>query len=99
MRDKLEEHNVFGLEPGRVIEGEDREVPNVITAGLNQLHGPLTDYNRMFAQLQRRRRMTPLSDVPPDVDAAECEERQVPDGHATATSSTVRQSCFPSTVC
>ncbi|KAI0350723.1 hypothetical protein OH77DRAFT_1514255 [Trametes cingulata] len=64
IRDKLRMHNVYGVEPGRIIEGENREVPNVVTTGLNQLPGPLSDYNRMFTQLQRRRRMTPLADTP-----------------------------------
>ncbi|KAI0363846.1 hypothetical protein BV20DRAFT_957447 [Pilatotrama ljubarskyi] len=61
--EKLRMHNVYDIERGRVIEGED-EVLNVISAGLDQLRGPLQEYNRMFAQLQRRRRMTPLADMP-----------------------------------
>lgn len=62
----LQEHNVFGIERGRVINSTDVTsglVPNVINIGLNQLAGPLNDYNDVFRKLQRRRRMTPLTEL------------------------------------
>ncbi|PIL24781.1 hypothetical protein GSI_12667 [Ganoderma sinense ZZ0214-1] len=63
LQNSLQEHNVFQLEPGRVLRDmKTPVVPNVVTLGLNQLHGPLQDYNRTFAQLQQRRREDPLTD-------------------------------------
>ncbi|KAH9897009.1 hypothetical protein C8Q73DRAFT_642360 [Cubamyces lactineus] len=62
----LQEHNVFGIERGRVINPIDVMnglVPNVINIGLNQLAGPLDEYNDVFRKLQRRRRMTPLIEL------------------------------------
>ena len=56
----LHEHGVYVREPGRVIDGPKREVPNIVTAGLAQLSKPLADYNSAFEQLKARRRMTPL---------------------------------------
>ena len=61
---RLREYSVLIPEPGRVIYQHDPtkgEVPNVVNAGLKQLHGPLRDYNRAFQQLQQQRRLTPLA--------------------------------------
>lgn len=59
----LHEHRVYCYEGGRVIEGENTEVRNVVTAGLRNLHKPLADYNNMFSRLQEQRRRTPLIGV------------------------------------
>ncbi|KAI0675801.1 hypothetical protein C8Q78DRAFT_963648 [Trametes maxima] len=59
----LRTNNIFEVENGRVVNPENAgagAVPNVMNVGLNQLQGPLDDYNGAFKQLQRRRRMTPL---------------------------------------
>ncbi|KAI0651871.1 hypothetical protein C8Q79DRAFT_897275 [Trametes meyenii] len=64
--DSLRTNAIFEIEPGRVVDKNNVQagaVPNIVNVGLNQLQGPLNDYNRAFKQLQRRRRMVPLSDV------------------------------------
>ena len=54
LQESLREHSVFTIRPGRILRGvQGGEVPNVMSAGLNQLQTPLNEYNKMFKQLQR----------------------------------------------
>ena len=63
MRNAMREHAIFHIQPGRVLRGiKDAEVPNVIASGLKQLQNPLLEYNKLFRQLQQRRRELPLTD-------------------------------------
>lgn len=63
----MRERGVFRMQPGRELQGvRDGEVPNVVTAGFNQLLKPLEEYNETFRQLQCRRRGTPIADIPLD---------------------------------
>ncbi|KAJ2916959.1 hypothetical protein MD484_g3437, partial [Candolleomyces efflorescens] len=63
LMDSLKEHKVYSLQSGRVTQEDDPPVPDVVTSGLQQLIGPLEDYNRAFQQLQKRRNMTPITAV------------------------------------
>lgn len=56
----LNEHKVYEVVPGRVTPDEP-PVPDVINNGLNQLAGPLNDYNTAFKRLQTRRKLTPAT--------------------------------------
>ncbi|EJF61026.1 hypothetical protein DICSQDRAFT_41746, partial [Dichomitus squalens LYAD-421 SS1] len=61
LSNSMRENGIFHVEPGRVLRAmTSAEVPNVVATGLKQLPGPLFEYNKMFHQLQRRRRETPL---------------------------------------
>jgi len=64
IRRSLADANVYQIQPGRVIDSEKGAVPNVVSAGLSQLAGPLSDYNRMLTRLKKRRkRSSPLIGV------------------------------------
>ena len=66
----MRENGIFHLESGRVLRDmKNTEVPNVVVSGLKQLPNPLSEYNKMFDQLQRRRREAPLV-TPPSTPAA-----------------------------
>ena len=80
--DSLDEHNVYRIQPGRVLNEDDGEpVKDSITLGLQSLTGgtknPLSDYNEAFCLLQKRRKIVPVSvqaentrsHIPPDVIA------------------------------
>ncbi|KAJ2929189.1 hypothetical protein H1R20_g7903, partial [Candolleomyces eurysporus] len=73
LMNSLKEHNVYSLQVGRVTQEDNLPVPDIVTVGLQQLTGPLEDYNRAFQQLQKRRRMTPitaigaLADISPNI--------------------------------
>ncbi|KAI4522028.1 hypothetical protein K525DRAFT_199783 [Schizophyllum commune Loenen D] len=60
----LDEHDVYRLTPGRVLDDDDEPAKDVIGAGLQMLTdnttNPLDEYNASFARLQRRRRRIPL---------------------------------------
>lgn len=81
LRQSLMGHNIFGIEPGRVIDRAKPEtgvVPNIVNVGLNMLPGPLDDYNRAFKNLQERRRLQPLTDDLPAAYAAGSESPRAP---------------------
>nr|VWO97743.1 Pre-mRNA-splicing ATP-dependent RNA helicase PRP28 (EC [Ganoderma boninense] len=64
LQNSMREHNVFTVQHGRILRGvKDGEVPNAISAGLSQLVGPLNEYNKIFQQLQKRRREVPLAPI------------------------------------
>jgi len=74
LMDSLEDHKVFTIQKGRVLGGESKPVPDVVSVGLQSLtnpdgsKNPLTDYNNAFKRLKRRRGMTPVAlptDLPP----------------------------------
>lgn len=60
----LREHNVYGVEAGRIIETDDSSngpvVANALSAGLLKLSGALIDYNKLFSRLQTQSQMKPL---------------------------------------
>ena len=57
----LRTHGVYVQDlRGRTIEEDHGEVADVVVVGLNQLAGPLDEYNRMFTLMQARRRVSPL---------------------------------------
>lgn len=56
----MRDHRVYEILPGRTIEDENAEVPNIVAQGLLQLHGPLREFNAAFLRSQERRRMVPL---------------------------------------
>ncbi|KAF8960166.1 hypothetical protein BDZ97DRAFT_1922415 [Flammula alnicola] len=63
----LQDHDVYEVIPGRVVDAQDRAVPDVISAGLSQLsHGnstnPIAEFNEQFDRLRERRKLTPISD-------------------------------------
>ncbi|KAF9031725.1 hypothetical protein BDP27DRAFT_1375121 [Rhodocollybia butyracea] len=62
LMNSLEEHNVYTLTKGRVLDAGEEPSVDVVSKGLEQLlHGtPLVEYNQAFKQLQRRRRIQPI---------------------------------------
>ena len=58
--ESLMENRVYETVPGRVLDSGDPPVPDVVSVGLNQLSGPLQEYNAAFKDLQRRRAMLPV---------------------------------------
>lgn len=46
--------------PGRTIEDENAQVPNIVAQGLLQLNGPLREYNAALVRSQARQRMVLL---------------------------------------
>ncbi|TFK91729.1 hypothetical protein K466DRAFT_562741 [Polyporus arcularius HHB13444] len=97
LQSSMRANTVFQKTPGRILRGvKNGEVPNVIAAGLKQLHGPLAEYNKMFSRLQRRRRETPLGPLEvapsaaPAVDAAQSAQPvpEIPDATVTVPSDT-----------
>ncbi|KAH9836596.1 uncharacterized protein C8Q71DRAFT_707708 [Rhodofomes roseus] len=71
LRSSLAEARVYEIQPGRVIEGDKGSVPNIVSAGLTQLAGPLTEYNKTFQLLKdRRRRTIPLVGATPAATTA-----------------------------
>lgn len=59
----LKEHNVCVIEPGRTLN-EDEIIPNAASVGLQNIDGPLEEFNEMFSNLQARCRMNPLVGEP-----------------------------------
>ncbi|RXW23327.1 hypothetical protein EST38_g2525 [Candolleomyces aberdarensis] len=93
LMNSLKEHKVYSLQVGRVTQEDDPPVPDIVTVGLQQLTGPLEDYNRVFQQLQKRRRMSPITAVGDDTpDCAREETTPIsssPRASSTITSSTL----------
>lgn len=58
--ESLRDKAVYEIHPGRSVENDNAEVPNIVTAGLQALSGPLRDYNEHFEQLREQYRQTPL---------------------------------------
>lgn len=56
----LRTHHVYYEEPGRTIEGDKAEVPNIQVVVFNAIGPALKDYNTMFTRLQARQLNTPL---------------------------------------
>ncbi|KAF8075810.1 hypothetical protein FPV67DRAFT_1711092 [Lyophyllum atratum] len=60
----LEEHKVYRIVPGRVLEDDDLPTNNIISIGLCSLmdntKSPLTEYIHNFTRLQQRRRKQPI---------------------------------------
>ena len=57
----MHENGIFCLESGCILcDMKNTEVPNVMVSGLKQLPNPLSEYNKMFDQLQHRHREAPL---------------------------------------
>ncbi|KAJ8089939.1 hypothetical protein PM082_018517 [Marasmius tenuissimus] len=60
-----EEHGVYKVQEGRTVDDDTQIFTDCVTAGLEALtagnDNPLTEYNSGFHNLQKRRRMPPLS--------------------------------------
>jgi len=72
----LKEHDVYQVVHGRVVDTQDRAVPDVISTGLAQLsHGnatnPIGEFNEQFERLRERRKLTPVWEEDIDFDALE----------------------------
>ncbi|KAJ7036838.1 hypothetical protein C8F04DRAFT_1181176 [Mycena alexandri] len=68
LMDSLNEHDVYTLQPGRVLDDDEKPVPDILAVGMAALtHGasttPLADFNRQFESLRERRRLTPIADL------------------------------------
>ena len=66
LMDSLNEHKVYQVQHGRVLDESDGgPVKDTITTGLQNLtagtKNPLSDYNKAFQLLQRRRKIIPVS--------------------------------------
>ena len=87
---------MFSVEAGRALRDmKNAAVPNVITVGLNQLSGPLADYNQTFQQLQQRQREDPLTDEispPSSPDATQSMPSDGSSGNTPAVPSSVLNS-------
>ena len=64
LMDSLTDYEVYIYKKGWYLDDDDFPVTDIISHGLNELitgrTNPLTDYNTAFANLQARRRLTPL---------------------------------------
>ncbi|KAJ7268858.1 hypothetical protein B0H12DRAFT_1096990 [Mycena haematopus] len=68
LMDSLAEHEVYVEKAGRVLDDDEKPVPDVLSVGMAALtHGssttPLADFNKQFHILRERRRLTPVSDL------------------------------------
>ena len=65
LMESLDEHNVYRIQNGRVLDKDDGPVKDVMGVGLQNLvegnKNPLSEYNEAFQRLQRRRKMTPVN--------------------------------------
>ena len=65
LMESLEEHNVYQIQNGWVLDEDDGPVKDVMGVGLQNLvdgnKNPLSKYNEAFQHLQRRRKMTPVN--------------------------------------
>ncbi|KAF8196897.1 hypothetical protein K438DRAFT_1906287 [Mycena galopus ATCC 62051] len=66
----LAEHEVYQEKEGRVLDADDKPVPDVLSVGMAALtHGssitPLAEFNQQFDVLRERRRLTPATDLLP----------------------------------
>jgi hypothetical protein len=64
----LAEHEVYAEKEGRVLDADDKPVPDVLSVGMAALtHGgsttPLSDFNEQFDILCERRHLRPVSDL------------------------------------
>ncbi|KAJ7797568.1 hypothetical protein B0H14DRAFT_3493636 [Mycena olivaceomarginata] len=64
----LTEHKVYVEKEGRVLDADDKPVPDVLSVGMAALtHGgsttPLSEFNEQFDILRERRRLRPVSDL------------------------------------
>jgi hypothetical protein len=64
----LAEHEVYVEKEGRVLDADDKPVPDVLSVGMAALtHGgsttPLSEFNEQFDILRERRRLRPVSDL------------------------------------
>lgn len=66
----LNEHKVYQIQKGRVLDEDDGPVKDVVAVGLQNLtegtKNPLSEYNDAFKRLQRRRRMKVVSHMHQD---------------------------------
>ncbi|KAG7087025.1 hypothetical protein E1B28_013004 [Marasmius oreades] len=53
--ESLEQHKVYQIIDGRILDNDDAPVKDVISEGIIHLTGPLHDYNTAFKSLQARR--------------------------------------------
>ncbi|EDR07713.1 uncharacterized protein LACBIDRAFT_327646 [Laccaria bicolor S238N-H82] len=70
LMDALNEHEVYVVKEGRVLDANNTPVPNVISTGLAALaHGnatnPLAEFNAQYNSLRERRKLVPISDLCP----------------------------------
>ncbi|KAJ7615159.1 hypothetical protein DFH06DRAFT_1013602 [Mycena polygramma] len=68
LMDSLDEHEVYIEKEGRVLDDDEKPVPDVLSVGMAALtHGasitPLEEFNRQFNVLRERRRLTPIADL------------------------------------
>ncbi|EDR00314.1 uncharacterized protein LACBIDRAFT_314453 [Laccaria bicolor S238N-H82] len=68
LMDALNEHEVYVVKDGRVLDANDTPVPNVISTGLVALaHGnatnPLAEFNAQYDSLCERRKLVPISNL------------------------------------
>jgi hypothetical protein len=77
----LEEHNVYKVIHGRVVDEKDHAVPDVISVGMVHLsHGnptnPIADFNEQFERLRERRKLTPVLEE--DIDSDVMVDDEIP---------------------
>ncbi|EAU91991.2 hypothetical protein CC1G_05978 [Coprinopsis cinerea okayama7 len=67
LMDSLDEHSVYRMQPGRVLDEDDPPVPDVVSVGseelVSQSNSPLTEFNAAFRMLKRHRQMQPVPDL------------------------------------
>ncbi|KAJ7690933.1 hypothetical protein B0H14DRAFT_3532118 [Mycena olivaceomarginata] len=81
LMESLAEHEVYIEKEGRVLDDDEKPVPDTLSVGMAALtHGssstPLDEFNEQFEVLRRRRGLTPVpdSDNDDDTDAEEDED-------------------------
>ncbi|KAL0070368.1 hypothetical protein AAF712_002559 [Marasmius tenuissimus] len=86
----LQEHQVYEVQNGRTVDDDDSQIfKDNVTAGIEALttgsDNPLTEYNRNFRRLQKRRRMPPVKTDPTPAPAQQ--QNDTRDSNSTASSS------------
>ncbi|KAJ7157684.1 hypothetical protein C8R43DRAFT_1096056 [Mycena crocata] len=71
----LAEHEVYVEKEGRVLDDDEKPVPDVLSVGLAALtHGssttPLEEFNQLFETLRQRRHLTPVADLLPLINTS-----------------------------
>ncbi|KAK7029753.1 hypothetical protein R3P38DRAFT_3188615 [Favolaschia claudopus] len=82
----LDEHEVYVEKEGRVLDDDEKPVPDVISVGMAALtHGtsttPLADFNQQFEVLRARRRLNPVADL---LDLMDTQQTPAVEGDITA---------------
>ncbi|KAK7013469.1 hypothetical protein R3P38DRAFT_3206790 [Favolaschia claudopus] len=96
----LNEHEVYVEKEGRVLDDDEKPVPDVISVGMAALtHGtsttPLAEFNEQFESLRKRRHLTPVADLLPLLDVRDDAQTPTVESGVTENASAGSDDEFP----